>query len=121
MPMQARLHSRIHDRFHVLCNVFCICVYRKRAGVCDALPPFGRQFACAIVNSHTFPSAETTVPVRSLACSAKATVENLSRCQKTECAENCPTGSLARIQQPISLVRSLTGRHPANPFWARAE
>ena len=29
--MQARFHARIHDRFHVLRNVFCTCVYRKRA------------------------------------------------------------------------------------------
>ncbi len=84
-------------------------------------PPFGRHPASAIVKSHTFPSAGSTVPVLSLACSAEALVENLSRCQKTECAENCPTGSLARIQQPISPLRSLTGRHPANPFCANAE
>lgn len=84
-------------------------------------PPFGRHPASAIVNSHTFPSAGRTVPVLSLACSAKAMVENLSRCQKTECPESCPTGSLARIQQPISPLRSLTGRQPANPFCANAK
>jgi hypothetical protein len=45
MPMQARPDSRIHDRFHVLRNVFCICVYLKRADFCnpltalDAIPP----------------------------------------------------------------------------------
>src|SRR5258708_5369955 len=81
---------------------------------------FGRHPASAIDSSRSFPSAWRTVPRGSLAFSARTLVETLSRCQKPEWAESSPTDSLAITQQPISLVRSLIGRHPANPFCANA-